>query len=139
MDASANHLLFHGVVILLISLLAGIPYGRAILLKKPESVIHAWRVAHSSLAIGAVLMFALAAVYPLLQVTTFVKQTLAVLFIASNYFFAFALIVGPIIGARGLSPKGGPLAKAVYFGNHIGALGSLVGTFVLLYAAYVSL
>ena len=139
MDASANYLLFHGVVVLLIAVFAGIPYGRAILRKKPESVVQAWRVAHSSLAIAAILMFALAAVYPLLQVTTFVKQTLAVLFIASNYFFAFAQIIGPTIGARGLSPKGPSLAKAVYFTNHIGALGSLVGTFVLLYAAYVSL
>lgn len=139
MDLPARHLLFHATVILLIGLFAGIPYGKAILGKKPESLIHAWRVAHGALALGAALMVALAAVLSSLQVSLLVKQALAIAFVVSGYGFAFALTVGPLVGARGLSPIGSISAKAVYAGNLVGAGSSLVGSFVLLYAAFVSL
>ncbi len=139
MDASSRLLLFHAVVILLISLLAGVPYGRAILRKKPQTLVHAWRVAHSSLAMGAVLMMALAAVLSGLKVSETTNQVIAWLFIISGYGFAFALILGPLVGARGLRAKGPPMAKAVYGGNVVGVATSLVGTLLLLYAAFVSL
>ncbi len=139
MDASSRLLLFHAVVILLISLLAGIPYGRAILRKKPLALVHAWRVAHSSLAMGAVLMMALAAVLASLQVPGTTRQIIAWLFIISGYGFAFALILGPLVKARGLRAKGSPSAKAVYGGNVIGVATSFGGTLLLLYATFVSL
>lgn len=139
MDVSARHLLFHAAVILLIGLFAGIPYGKAILGKKPESLIHAWRVAHGALTLGAALMVALATVISPLQVSLLAKQALVVAFIVSGYGFAFALTVGPLVGARGLNSKGPISAKAVYAGNLAGVIGSLVGSFVLLYAAFVSL
>ncbi|HEX9626482.1 MAG TPA: hypothetical protein VGA00_06040 [Acidiferrobacterales bacterium] len=139
MDLPARHLLFHAAVILLIGLFAGIPYGKAILGKKPESLVHAWRIAHGALALGAALMVALAAVVSSLQVSLLTKQALSVSFIVSGYGFAFALIVGPLVGARGLSSDGPISAKAVYVGNIVGVVGSLAGSFVLLYAAFVSL
>ena len=139
MDVSARHLLFHAAVILLIGLFAGIPYGKAILGKKPESLVHAWRVAHGALALGAALMVALAAVVSSLQVSLLVKQALTVSFVVSGYCFALALTIGPLVGSRGLTAKGPFSSKAVYAGNIVGVLGSLVGSFVLLYAAFVSL
>ena len=126
-------------MILLISLLAGVPYGRAIVGKKPQALVHAWRVAHGALAMGAALMMALAAVLSSLQVPGAILQIIAWLFIISGYGFAFALILGPLVGARGLRAKGPPMAKAVYGGNVIGAVTSLGGTMLLLYAAFVSL
>ena len=139
MDVPARYLLFHAAVILLIGLLAGIPYGKAILNKKSESLIHAWRVAHGALALGAALMIALSAILTSLQVTHLVKQALALAFVVSAYGFAFALTIGPLVGARGLRFTGTFSAKAVYAGNIIGAGASLIGTFILLYAAFVSL
>ena len=85
------------------------------------------------------LMIALAAILSTLQVALLVKQALVAAFIVSGYGFAFALTVGPLVGARGLSFKGSISAKVVYAGNVIGAGGSLIGTFILLYAAFVSL
>ena len=139
MDLPARHLLFHAAVILLIGLFAGIPYGKAILSKKSEALIHAWRVAHGALALGAALMVALAAVVSSLQVSLLAKQALVISYIVSGYGFAFALIVGPLVGARGLHAKGPISAKVVYAGNIVGVVGSLAGSFVLLYAAFVSL
>ena len=139
MEQSARHLLFHGVIILLLGLLAGIPYGRAILKKQQEKLITAWRVAHSSLSMGAILMFSLVSILPLLSVDLTIKWVIVVLFIVTGYSFTFALYLGPIVGHRGLSYRGPFLAKAVYLGNSTGALASLLGTLVLLFAAWKTL
>jgi hypothetical protein len=139
MEQSARHLLFHGVIILLLGLLAGIPYGRAILKNEQEKLITAWRVAHSSLSMGSILMFSLVSILPLLSVDLTIKWVIVVLFIVTGYSFTFALYLGPIVGHRGLSSRGPFLAKAVYLGNSTGALASLLGTLVLLFAAWKTL
>lgn len=69
MDLLARYLLFHAAIILFIRLLAGFPYAKAIIAKKSDSIIHAWRVAHGALALGATTMVALAAVITFLQVS----------------------------------------------------------------------
>jgi len=139
MEEPARHLLFHGVIILLLGLLAGIPYGRAILKKEQDSLIIAWRVAHSSLSMGAILMFALVPILSLLNVDLKIMWSIAVLFIITGYAFSFALYLGPAVGHRGLSYRGPLPAKLVYFGNSIGAVTSLLGAFILLYAAWETL
>lgn len=138
-EEPARHLLFHGVIILLLGLLAGIPYGRAIVKKEPDSLIVAWRVAHSALSMGALLMLALVPILPLLQVGLNIKWSIAGLFIVSGYAFSFALYLGPNVGQRGLSYTGPFFAKTVYLGNSIGAFAALLGTLTLLFAAWETL
>lgn len=84
-------------------------------------------------------MIAVAAAISSLQVSLVFKQALAAGFIVSAYGFAFALIVGPLVGARGLNYHGSAAAKAVYLGNMVGVVGSVAGSLLLLYAAFVSL
>ena len=139
MEESARHLLFHGAIILLLGLLAGFPYARAIIRKEQEKLITGWRVAHSALSMGAILMFSLVSILPLLNVDLTIKWYIVVLFIVSGYSFTFALYLGPNVGHRGLIYRGPLLAKAVYLGNSIGALTSLLGTLVLLFAAWKTL
>ena len=139
MEESAKHLLFHGAVILLIALLAGIPYGRSILKKEADNIIFAWRVAHAALTIGAVLMLSLVPILSLLDVGVTVKGSIALFFIISAYSFSFALYLSPLTGYRGLHHKGPLVAKLVYFGNLFGSLTSLFGALILLYAAWQTL
>jgi glucan phosphoethanolaminetransferase (alkaline phosphatase superfamily) len=139
MEESAKHLFFHGTVILLLALLSGIPYGRSLLKKQSENIIFAWRVAHSSLTMGAILMFSLVPILSLLVISVTVKELIALFFIVSAYSFSFALYLSPLTGYRGLHHKGPFLAKAVYFGNFIGALTSTLGALILLYAAWQTL
>src|SRR4051812_424474 len=47
-----KQLLFHGAVVLLIGFACGAPMGRSIVRGRPEAVVRAWRVAHSSLVAG---------------------------------------------------------------------------------------
>ena len=84
-------------------------------------------------------MFALVPILTLLSVDLKIQWSIAVLFIVSGYAFSFALYLGPNVGHRGLSYGGPFLAKAVYFGNSIGSLASLLGAFILLFAAWETL
>ena len=135
----ARYLLFHGVIVLLLGLLAGIPYGIAINRNGNERLIEAWRVAHAAIPMGAILMIAISAVFSELTVLISIKWSIAILYILSGYSFASALLIAPVVGYRGLSSKGPATAKLVYTGNIIGALTSLSATILLLYAAWQSI
>jgi hypothetical protein len=139
MDLSARHLAFHGSIVLLLGLLCGVPYGRAINRDAPAHIIHSWRVAHASLPIGAILMFAVAALLTSFAVVAQVKWFIALALIVSVYAFCFSLPLAAITGYRGLS-TGGPLtAKLVFAGNMLGSVASLMASLGLVYAGYVSL
>lgn len=139
MDIPARHLLFHAALILLIGLLAGIPYGRAIVRQRADTLIQGWRVAHAALPLGAALMIAVAAVQSSLAIPTHLAWLLTGLLILSGYAFSVALVCGPLWGARGLTPGHGWHARIVYAGNLIGACSSLAAALLLVYAAGVSL
>jgi len=139
MEPSARHLAFHGIIVLLIGLLCGGPYGRAVNRGAPAQRINSWRVAHASLPMGAMLMFAVAALLSSFAVAAFVKWGIAVALIVSSYAFCFSLPLAAVVGHRGLSSDGPVAAKLVYLGNMLGAVAALAATLVLLYAGFVSL
>lgn len=139
MEDSARHLMFHAVIILLAGLLAGIPYGRSILKKTNEHLIEAWKVAHAALPVGAILMLVLSVSFSDLNVAANLKWVISIFFIISGYGFMVALLLGPVVGHRGLTSRGPLAAKLVYSGNLLGAITSLLGTVVLLYAAWLNL
>lgn len=139
MNPTTQHLVFHGAVVLVYALLCGAPYGRAINRGASTRTIEAWRLAHSSLTIGAMLMLVVAVVLPLLAITEPVKWFVALSLIVSSYAFCVSLTLGPILGYRGLTSAGPVSAKLVYVGNLVGAGGALLGALGLLYGTFVSL
>ena len=139
MDPSTRHLAFHGAIVLLIGLLCGGPYGRAVNRGAPSHIVHSWRVAHASLPMGAMLMFTIAALLSSFAVATSVKWGIALALIVSSYAFCFSLPLAALVGHRGLSSKGPLTAKLVYGGNMLGAVASVVAALMLIYAGFVSL
>lgn len=139
MEAPALQLLMHSSIVFLIALLCGFPYGSAIVQKKSEETIRAWKLAHVSLSIGATTNFALAGVLSHLQVQETIQWIIAIAFISSAYGFTFSLLLEPMLSERGLSWSGTSANKVVFVGNTIGAIGSLIGAIVLVYGAYRSL
>lgn len=133
---AARHLVFHGAIVLLIGLLCGAPYGRAINRDAPAHTVHAWRVAHASLPMGAALMFGAATALPLLAPSAAVAWCIAGLLIASGYSFCLSLPLAALTGHRGLRRDGPGAAQLVYLGNLSGAVTSLLAAAVLAYAAY---
>jgi hypothetical protein len=139
MDLSARHLAFHGSIVLLVGLLCGAPYGRAINRNAPNHIVHSWRVAHASLPLGAILMFAVAALLSSFAVATQVKWFIAITLIVSSYAFCLSLPLAAMTGHRGISSGGPLISKFIFAGNMLGSLASLAASLSLVYAGYVSL
>jgi hypothetical protein len=139
MNSASVHLAFHGTVVLLFALLLGAPYARAIKSEAPAQVVNSWRVAHQSLSLGAALMFAVAAVLPILASSQVMAWSVALCFIVSSYAFCVATPLAALTRDRGLSSDARGLARLVYWGNMLGASSSLVGAFILMLAGGASL
>jgi|SRR3984885_767577 hypothetical protein len=139
MDVPARHLLLHAVIVYLVGLLAGFPYGAAINRGDSEERIRAWRLAHGSLVVGATMMVAIAAVLSQLSVGSLARWLIAGSSIASGYGFAVALPVAAWVGQRGLTASRPLSNRFVFAGNSLGVLASLLSAVVLLYACWMSL
>ena len=132
-------LLFHGAIVMLVGLLSGIPYGSAINQNKDESVIRAWRVAHSGLAMGGTTMIAIAAVIDRLDINAIALSILVWSSVISGYGFCIALPYGAWVGHRGLAVGKTIESNIVYVGNVVGAWGSLVSTIALIFGCLKSI
>jgi hypothetical protein len=115
MDVPARHLLLHAVIVYIVGLLAGFPYGAAIKRGDSDERMRAWRLAHGSLLVGATTMLAIAAVLSHLSVGRLVCWSIAGCSIASGYGFAVALPIAAWVGQRGLTASR-PLSNRVVFG-----------------------
>ncbi len=139
MNQASQHLAFHGTIVSLFALLLGAPYARAIKANASDQVIHSWRVAHQSLSLGAALMFSVAAVLPMVAKSEPLAWAVSLCLIVSSYAFCVATPLATITKDRGFATGAKGLARLVYLGNMVGALGSLVGAFILVFSAVVSL
>ena len=139
MNSLALQLLLHGAIVLLVGLLTGIPYGKAITGKKGENVVRAWRVAHSGLSMGGTTMIAISAVISSLDFAPNIDSFLVWSFVISGYGFCLALPYKAWVGHRGLSVQEPTSNNIVYFGNIVGAVGSLAGTLILIFSCLTTL
>lgn len=137
MERSIQHLILHGSITLIVGFLCGVPFGFAITRKAELSKINAWRVAHSALVLGAIMMFSVAGVMPKTIMSDFWAKILTVCFVISAYAFIVALPYGAAIGERGLRNAPGP-ARIVFYGNTVAAIGSTLGAAILLAASLTS-
>ena len=133
-DSYCALLLLSGSLVLLIGLLAGYPYGKAITKQAAEPIVRAWRLAHSSLALGATTSLATGAVLPWLHAGGWERPVIAWSFVLSGLAFSIAVPYGAWKGNRGLVAEGPFDNWVVYGGNVVGALSSLVGAVALVYA-----
>jgi hypothetical protein len=113
-----RQVLLHGLLILLMGLLCGVPYGRAITHGWGEEAVRAWRIAHFSLVVGGMWLMVVAAVMPLLVLSSRGMTTLVYSVVTSGYAFAVALIVAASGGVRGLE-AGGPILNIVAFAGYM--------------------
>ncbi len=129
-------LLLTGSIVLLVGLLSGAPMGQAINKRLSEDTVRGWRVAHTGLTMGGVMMFTVALVLPQLVLTSLLNSIAAWAFVSSSVGFTIGLPLGAWKGQRGLRPKPSGVNTIVYLGNIIGAWGSLIGTVLMIYGAW---
>lgn len=118
---SVLRIAFHGVLLVLLGMLVGLPFAEAITSDAGPDTERAWRVAHTSLVAAGTLYIAISAIAHYLtlpdRITVFVSWAL----VLSAYAFVFAFVVGPIVGARGLEPTG-PALNVFIFGVFVASL-----------------
>jgi len=139
MKRAQLQILLHGLIVLLVGLLCGIPYGRAITHDWGEEGVRAWRVAHFGLVVGGIWLMVVAGVCHLLVLT---KRSIALLVysvVTSAYGFTVALVVAAVGGVRGLELAGPTLNVIAFLANAVAALASLVWVAVMLLGTIVAL
>jgi len=131
-----KQLVFHGAVILFIGFLCGAPLGSAIVRKKSEETVRAWRVAHTSLVAGGMLLLVVAGIVDRLWMDAWSMIAMVCTLVVGGYAFVVSLPLAAWSGHRGLSSAPPVLNRVVYAGNMLGALALLVGGALLVWGAY---
>jgi hypothetical protein len=139
LNTASRHLVLHGSIVLLFGLLLGAPYARAIKRQAADHIVNSWRVAHLSLPIGATLMLAVAALLPGLAAPAMLTWTIVVALVISSYGFCVSTPLAAVTGERGLAAGGVGWGRLVYWGNMVGAVGSLVAAVALMGVAVLAL
>jgi len=134
-----KQLVFHGAVILFIGFLCGAPLGSAIVRKKPEETVRAWRVAHTSLVAGGMLLLVVAAIIDRLMMGAWSMVAMVSALVSGGYAFVISLPLAAWSGQRGLTPSAPITNRVIYAGNLFGALALLVGGVLLVSGAYAAL
>jgi hypothetical protein len=125
--AADRTLLRHGLIVLLLGVLAGFPFWLAILGRGGDRAAGAWRVAHATLIATGLVLMSVGFVSPWLILSPPLRALATGSLVASGYGFAFAMIVGAAVGIRGLTPWPLGFSTLLFLGHLIGALGSVVG------------
>jgi hypothetical protein len=132
-------ILFHGLIVALIGLVCGIPYGQAITGGWGAEAVRAWRLAHLGLVTGGIWLMVVASVTSLLVLSRRLAAIHVGSFVASGYGLVVALVVGAAAGVRGLEPTGPALNGLAFVANTLSALGSLAGVGIMLVGARAAL
>ena len=126
---------FHGLIVVLVGILCGVPYGQAITHGWGEEAVRGWRLAHFSLVFGGIWLLVVAAVSHLLVLSSRGITILVCSVVTSGYAFTLALIVAATSGVRGLEATGPVLNLVAFVGNIVASLASLVWVAVSLVGA----
>ena len=130
---SVLQLAFHGVMLVVLGMLVGLPFANAITAHSGPELERAWRVSHTSLVTVGILYVAIAAIAHHLILPRLAAAFVTWSFVLSAYAFAFAFVVGPVVGARGLEPTGPPLNVFIFAVLVTSLLASLVSVLMVLW------
>ena len=130
---------FHGVLLVVLGMLVGLPFANAITSHSGPEAERAWRVAHASLVTAGTLYIAIAAIAHHLILPRPAAAFVTWSFVLSAYAFAFAFVVGPVVGARGLEPTGPPLNVLVFVILVPALLASLISVVLVLWGLFAAL
>jgi vacuolar-type H+-ATPase subunit I/STV1 len=130
---------FHGLLLVLLGMLVGLPFHEAITSQAGPDAERAWRVAHTSLVGGGTLYLGIGAVASQLVLGPRAASVATASLVFAAWAFAVGFLLGPAIGARGLEPVGPPLHVFVFALFVPALLLALLAIAVLLRGAWLAL
>ncbi len=125
-DHSRRSLVLHGIIVVLLGLLAGFPYAMVIA-GDLAGDIRAWRMAHLEGVLNGLVLVGVGAAGSLLSLSAGKTRLLVFSLLVAGYGNVGAAALGASFGVRGLSPSG-PAANFVVFAVFTAAIvGVLLG------------
>ncbi len=130
-ESAPARVVFHGAIVLLIGLLCGIPFARAIAGGTDADLVRAWRVAHVGIVAGGLWGIATGPALRHVAFGAWGASWLVGSLVVSMYAFAVALILGPLAGVRGLVAQGPPMNLVVFTANMVASAAAVLAAVLL--------
>lgn len=111
---TAAMMAFNGLVVLFLGLLAGLPYGMALVDHWGDEAARAWKLAHAEGVLNGILVVALAGGASWLALGRTAERVVAWGAVLAAYGNVAGATIGALTGQRGLAPQG-PAANWVVF------------------------
>ncbi len=127
MNTIELHYFLHGLVILMIGLVAGFPFASAIKHKNGKEV--AWRVVHSGASVAGTMLIAIGALINRLSLSSVHQSLIFYGIVLSTYILVLGMGLAAISGERGIGNSGEERTskwKIVYYCYGIGAVGTIL-------------
>jgi len=104
-SGTRTSLVFHGIVVIVLGLLAGIPYA-LVIGGDLSGEVRAWRMAHLEGVLNGMLMIVISAAGDSLSLSAGRSRLLLRCFLVAGYGNIAASVIGASFGVRGLTPAG---------------------------------
>jgi hypothetical protein len=129
MESLPVHLALHGAIVLMVGLLGGLAFSRAIQSGKGEV---AWRVVHSGGCMGGVMLLAAAGVLRFVALPPWGLLLFAGLVVGGTYTLVAGMVVAAWTGDRGLGGGGSRANRVVHLLYLVGTVATLAGNGLLI-------
>jgi len=111
---AATTLALHGLLILFLGLIAGVPYGAALVGEWGPEPVRAWKLAHQEGVQNGILLLALAGCSTWVTLGRRAERVVTWGAVLAAYGNIVGAGLGAVLGHRGLAPEG-PLANGLVF------------------------
>jgi hypothetical protein len=111
---SAAQLVWHGLLVLFVGLLAGAPFGAAIVNGWGDDAVRAWKLAHLEGLQNGILLLALAGASTWMVLSRRAERVVVWGAALAAWGNVLGAVLGALVGQRGLAPQG-PLSNWLVF------------------------
>lgn len=123
---AAAMITFNGLLVLLLGLLAGAPYGAALVNGWGDEAARAWKLAHGEGLLNGLMLLAIAACAPYLALSPRAERVVQWGAVLAAWGNIVGSILGALSGQRGLAPQGPAANWLVFIAFMFGMWGVLI-------------
>ena len=137
--AAAAMITFNGLLVLLFGLLAGAPYGAALVDGWGDEAVRAWKLAHGEGVLNGLMLLAVAGCAHWLSLGRTAERVVTWGAILSAWGNTIGAVLGALTGERGLAPQGPAANWLVFVAFMFGMWGVLIAVPVAAKGAWTQL